>query len=168
MNLLQNTLLALQTERLNVNLESLLDECLQYLIDTKIVILKEQEQNDETIFTYETTKLGKATVEGLKEIFFFSNQSISILGSVDLGLASPLYDHLLTSLVHMNLENPLHLLFIVMPFDLPSMTISFRQLVDRVDLSNDFLWKRNCLSLNFLDSRNEIGRKKCSQIITNR
>ena len=68
----------------------------------------------------------------------------------------------------MNLENPLHLLFIVMPFDLPSMTISFRQLVDRVDLSNDFLWKRNCLSLNFLDSRNEIGRKKCSQIITNR
>jgi len=34
----------------------------------------------------------------------------------------------------MNLENPLHLLYITMPFDLPNMTIGFRQLVDRVSI----------------------------------
>ncbi len=71
MNLLQKTLLALQADRLNINLENLLDECLQYLIDTKIVLIKEEIQgsNDDSNeqikkFVYETTKLGKATVEG--------------------------------------------------------------------------------------------------------
>ena len=71
MSLLQKTLLALQAERLNVHLESLLDECLQYLIDMKIVILKEEVQNSDDgssahtkRLIYETTKLGKATVEG--------------------------------------------------------------------------------------------------------
>ncbi len=71
MNLLQKTLLALQADRLNVNLENLLDECLQYLIDTKIIIIKEEEQesNDDSSekikkLVYETTKLGKASVEG--------------------------------------------------------------------------------------------------------
>jgi hypothetical protein len=71
MNLLQKTLLALQADRLNVNLENLLDECLQYLINTKIVCVKqeEQESNEDssekiTKLVYETTKLGKATVEG--------------------------------------------------------------------------------------------------------
>ncbi|UJR13694.1 hypothetical protein I4U23_000706 [Adineta vaga] len=124
MNLLQKTLLALQTDRLNLNLENLLDECLQYLIDTKIVQLKQEEQtNDESNSnesikqsTYEITKLGKATVEG----------------SVDLSLADSLYKHLSISLIDMNLENPLHLLYITMPFDLPTMTIGFRQLVDRM------------------------------------
>jgi len=71
MNLLQKSLLALQADRLNIDLENLLDECLQYLIDTKIILVKEEEQrnnddNDEKIKKrfYETTKLGKATVEG--------------------------------------------------------------------------------------------------------
>ena len=70
--LLQKTLLALQADRLNVNLGSLLDECLQYLIDMKIVLMREEEQpSDESSdariprLIYETTKLGKATVEGL-------------------------------------------------------------------------------------------------------
>jgi hypothetical protein len=60
MNLLQKTLLALQADRLNVNLENLLDECLQYLLDTNIIVLKKGEHES----IYETTKLGKATVEG--------------------------------------------------------------------------------------------------------
>jgi hypothetical protein len=71
MNLLQKTLLALQADRLNVNLENLLDECLQYLIDTNIILIKEEEQasNDSHSgqikkLVYETTKLGKACVEG--------------------------------------------------------------------------------------------------------
>jgi hypothetical protein len=65
MNLLQKSLLALQADRLNVNLENLLNECLQYLVDTKIILVKEEirENNIKKIF-YETTKLGKATVEG--------------------------------------------------------------------------------------------------------
>jgi hypothetical protein len=53
---------------------------------------------------------------------------------VELGLANTLYTHLLTNLINMNLENPLHLLYITMPFDLPTMTIGFRQLVDRVNM----------------------------------
>ena len=73
MNLLQKTLLALQADRLNVNLENLLDECLQYLIDTNIILIKEEEEqasNDSNSgnikkLVYETTKLGKACVEGL-------------------------------------------------------------------------------------------------------
>ncbi len=71
MKLLQKTLLALQADRLNINLENLLDECLQYLIDIKIILVKEEEQesNDNHSgkvkrLVYETTKLGKATVEG--------------------------------------------------------------------------------------------------------
>jgi len=69
MNLLQRTLLALQADRLNVNLENLLDECLQYLIDMKIVQIKQENNNDSSSaktkkLFYETTKLGKATVEG--------------------------------------------------------------------------------------------------------
>ncbi|CAF4266300.1 unnamed protein product [Rotaria sp. Silwood2] len=123
LNLLQKTLLALQADRLNVNLENVLDECLQYLIDTKIVHIKEegQESNDNSNgkikkHIYETTKLGKATVEG----------------SVELGLADSLYNHLAKSLINMNLENPLHLLYITIPFDLPNITIGFRQLVDRM------------------------------------
>ncbi|CAF3657208.1 unnamed protein product [Rotaria sp. Silwood1] len=122
LNLLQKTLLALQADRLDINLENILDECLQYLIDAKIVHIKEQENNDNSnekikkeIF-YETTKLGKATVEG----------------SVELGLANSLYNHLAISLINMNLENPLHLLYITIPFDLPNITIGFRQLVDRI------------------------------------
>jgi len=78
MNLLQKTLLALQADRLNINLENLLDECLQYLIDTKIILIKEEEKrsnndSDEIIKIriYETTKLGKATVEG-KDINTFN------------------------------------------------------------------------------------------------
>lgn len=51
---------------------------------------------------------------------------------MELSLANVLYNHLSSSLVNMNLENPLHLLYITMPFDLPTMTIGFRQLVDRV------------------------------------
>lgn len=66
------TLLALQADRFNINLENLLDECLQYLIDMNIVRIKEEEQgsnNDNSSgrmkkIVYETTKLGKATVEG--------------------------------------------------------------------------------------------------------
>ena len=75
LSLLQKTLLALQAERLNVHLESLLDECLQYLIDTKIVVLKEEEQVSDDgssgpikRLVYETTKLGKATVEGQERL----------------------------------------------------------------------------------------------------
>ncbi len=69
MNLLQRTLLALQADRLNVNLENLLDECLQYLIDMKIIQIKHENNNDNSSaktkkLFYETTKLGKATVEG--------------------------------------------------------------------------------------------------------
>ena len=67
MNLLSKTLLALQADRLNVNLENLLDECLQYLIDMTIVRINEEEQASSgrmKKLTYETTKLGKATVEG--------------------------------------------------------------------------------------------------------
>jgi hypothetical protein len=71
MNLLQRTLLALQADRLNVNLENLFDECLQYLIDMKIVQIKQDGSNEDSSSTermkkvvYETTKLGKATVEG--------------------------------------------------------------------------------------------------------
>lgn len=71
MNLLSKTLLALQTDRLNVNLEDLLDECLQYLIDMKIIQINEEPQETNQAnsgrmkkLTYETTKLGKATVEG--------------------------------------------------------------------------------------------------------
>ncbi len=71
MNLLQRTLLALQADRLNVNLQNLFDECLQYLIDMKIVQIKQDSSNEYTSSTermkkvvYETTKLGKATVEG--------------------------------------------------------------------------------------------------------
>lgn len=71
MNLLQKTLLSLQADRLNINLENLLDECLQYLIDTKIVLIKQEElkiDEDHSGTTkrnfYETTKLGKAVVEG--------------------------------------------------------------------------------------------------------
>lgn len=70
-SLLEKTLLALQAERLDVNLEALLDECLQYLIDMKIVAIREEEQESEDggsartkRLVYETTKLGKATVEG--------------------------------------------------------------------------------------------------------
>lgn len=51
---------------------------------------------------------------------------------MDLASANLLYSHLKTSLINMNLENPLHLLYITIPFDLPNMTIGFRQLVDRV------------------------------------
>lgn len=65
MELLGKTLLALQADRLNVNLENLLDECLQYLIDLKIVRVIEEEEQQTKKLTYETTKLGKATVEGL-------------------------------------------------------------------------------------------------------
>ena len=54
---------------------------------------------------------------------------------MELNLANGLHHHLSISLVHMNLENPLHLLYITMPFDLPMMTIGFRQLVDRVNHS---------------------------------
>ncbi len=57
---------------------------------------------------------------------------ILVLGSVELGLANSLFNHLTISLINMNLENPLHLLYITIPFDLPNMTIGFRQLVDRV------------------------------------
>lgn len=57
---------------------------------------------------------------------------------MELGLANTLYNHLATSLIHMNLENPLHLLYITMPFDLPTITIGFRQLVDRVSAKNVF------------------------------
>lgn len=68
LNLISKTLLSLQADRLNIKLEDLLDECLQYLIDTKIVgqIQEEFESNGEklTRTIYETTKLGKATVEG--------------------------------------------------------------------------------------------------------
>ena len=71
LNLLQKTLLSLQAERLNINLENLLDECLQYLIDMKIIIRKDEkfdsyDDSEETTkqMIYETTKLGKATVEG--------------------------------------------------------------------------------------------------------
>lgn len=71
MSLLSKTLLALQADRLNVNLENLLDECLQYLIDMKIVRINEEGQGSHEgnsgrmkKLTYETTKLGKATVEG--------------------------------------------------------------------------------------------------------
>ena len=39
----------------------------------------------------------------------------------------------------MNLENPLHLLCITMPFDLPTMNIGYRQIVDRVKDSLHFL-----------------------------
>ena len=143
--LLQKTLLALQADRLNVNLGSLLDECLQYLIDVKIVLVREEAQPDDENsdaklprLVYETTKLGKATVEGL--CFELSAPShtrwtVCPSGSVELGLASLLYDHLRTSLINVNLENPLHLLYITMPFDLPTMTIGFRQLVDRVRAS---------------------------------
>jgi hypothetical protein len=59
---------------------------------------------------------------------------------VELGLANLLYNHLKTSLINMNLENPLHLLYITMPFDLPNMTIGFRQLVDRVSGRNEVLY----------------------------
>ncbi|CAF3202472.1 unnamed protein product [Rotaria sp. Silwood2] len=52
-------------------------------------------------------------------------------GHVELGLASSLNNHLTTSLINMNLENPLHLLYITVLSDLPNMTIGFRQLVDR-------------------------------------
>ncbi|CAF0994046.1 unnamed protein product [Adineta steineri] len=125
MNLLQKTLLALQADRLNVNLENLLDESLQYLIDTNIILIKEEEQQQQSNesdnekvkrLIYETTKLGKATVEG----------------SVELSIAISLHNHLTISLINMNLENPLHLLYITMPFDLPNITIGFRQLVDRM------------------------------------
>ncbi len=51
---------------------------------------------------------------------------------MELGLANSLFNHLTISLINMNLENPLHLLYITIPFDLPNMTIGFRQLVDRV------------------------------------
>ena len=51
---------------------------------------------------------------------------------MELSLANSLYNHLSSSLLNMNLENPLHLLYITMPFDIPTMTIGFRQLVDRV------------------------------------
>ncbi|CAF5173929.1 unnamed protein product, partial [Rotaria magnacalcarata] len=71
LNLLQKTLLALQADRLNVHLQSLLDECLQYLIDANIIRVKEVEQISDDSHAekvkrllYETTKLGKATVEG--------------------------------------------------------------------------------------------------------
>lgn len=70
-SLLQKTLLALQADRLNVNVQNILDECLQYLIDTKIIRVKEDKQmdtdsssGDSKKVIYETTKLGKATVEG--------------------------------------------------------------------------------------------------------
>ena len=69
MKLLRQTLLALQADRLNVNLENLLDECLQYLVDMKIIQIKQRNNDDsysertEKVY-YETTKLGKATVEG--------------------------------------------------------------------------------------------------------
>ena len=83
MNLLGKTLLALQADRLNVNLENLLDECLQYLIDLTIVrVIEEQQGNqDESSgrtknFTYETTKLGKATVEGLIEQSHWERRTI--------------------------------------------------------------------------------------------
>ena len=65
------------------------------------------------------------------------------VGSVELGLADSLYQHLLASLINLNLENPLHLLCITMPFDLPTMTIGFRQIVDRVRASQ---CPRNSLS----------------------
>ncbi len=52
---------------------------------------------------------------------------------MDLGLGTTLYNHLITNLINMNLENPLHLLYITMPFELPTMTIGFRQLADRVN-----------------------------------
>lgn len=61
-NLLERTLLALQAERLNVDLEKLLDDSLNYLIEMKIICEKED--------TFETTKLGKATVEGERRSFF--------------------------------------------------------------------------------------------------
>lgn len=51
---------------------------------------------------------------------------------MELSIANSLYNHLSISLLNMNLENPIHLLYITMPFDLPTMTIGFRQLVDRV------------------------------------
>ena len=54
-------------------------------------------------------------------------------GSIDLSLDNQLYEHLTKSLIHLNLENPLHLLCITMPFDLVPMPIGFRQLVDRVN-----------------------------------
>ena len=47
MSLMQKTLLSLQAERLDVNLVNLLDECLQYLIDQKIVLIKEEEQESD-------------------------------------------------------------------------------------------------------------------------
>jgi hypothetical protein len=71
MTLLSKTLLALQADRLNIDLENLLDECLQYLLDRKIILAKDNEQESDADGTsqrarcvYETTKLGKATVEG--------------------------------------------------------------------------------------------------------
>jgi hypothetical protein len=70
---------------------------------------------------------------------------------VELGLANTLYNHLSTSLINMNLENPLHLLYITMPFDLPTMTIGFRQLVDRVNLQQIPF----SIELSHLDTRDE-------------
>ncbi len=70
---------------------------------------------------------------------------------MELGLANTLYNHLSTSLINMNLENPLHLLYITMPFDLPTMTIGFRQLVDRVNLQQIPF----SIELSHLDTRDE-------------
>ena len=72
MSLFKKTLLALQADRLNVDLQILLDECLQYLVDTKIIHVKEEENHDRVKkLVYETTKLGKATVEG--DFYSFGN-----------------------------------------------------------------------------------------------
>lgn len=68
-NLLDRTLLALQSERLNVDFDKLLEDSLKYLIEMKII--GEKVENDEKL--YETTKLGKATVEGKTRRVFSSN-----------------------------------------------------------------------------------------------
>jgi hypothetical protein len=73
---------------------------------------------------------------------------------VELGLANSLFNHLTISLINMNLENPLHLLYITIPFDLPNMTIGFRQLVDRV--SGRRTMRSLCNELWILFSRKEL------------
>ncbi len=63
----------------------------------------------------------------------------------------------------MNLDNPLHLLYITMPFDLSMMTIGFRQLVDRVSVKEISFY----MIMFNLDPRNENRRKTCTEIIGN-
>ncbi|KAK3095782.1 hypothetical protein FSP39_019010 [Pinctada imbricata] len=102
-----HTLLSVQSNVLDVDINNVTKESLQKLLDNGLVIQKRslsQEKSDCTMHNLEVTPLGRATFKG----------------SVDIDYASLLYTDLQKGEESLVLSSYLHLLYLVTPYDTPN------------------------------------------------